>query len=302
MTMQQLFFWGSAVLKEAGVPEPELDARYLLLHVWSISFASFLASRNAPLPDNQEEAEKRKQYETLISKRAGRIPLQYLTGTQEFMGLEFLVNEHVLVPRQDTETLVELVLAEQKDREKALLDVCTGSGCIAISLAFLGGYRAVTALDISAEALRVAAQNAQKLLTGHGGTFSLLESNMFEGIEKRERFDIIVSNPPYIPTAVIGGLEPEVRDFEPRLALDGREDGLEFYRILAEQGREFLVPGGYIYMEIGCEQAEDVTTLFRGQGYESLKTVKDMAGLDRVVRAVWPGQEMEKREEGENDV
>jgi release factor glutamine methyltransferase len=284
--MQQLFLWGKTVLEEAHVPEPELDARYLFLDTWKISFASFLGSRNMTLPETEENRKKEHAYRELIGKRAKRIPLQHLLCVQEFMGMEFYVNENVLIPRQDTETLVELVLKEQTGGKRSLLDMCTGSGCIAVSLAKLGDFSKVKAVDISPEALKVAGRNAGALLSDYPGQFSLVESSMFEKIEEGEKFDVIVSNPPYIPTRVIDGLEPEVRDFEPRLALDGEADGLKFYRILAEKCAGYLNPGGAVYMEIGCEQAADVTALFEERGYTGLETVQDMTGKDRVVRAL----------------
>ncbi len=285
MTLQQLLTDGTERLKQAGVPDNALDARYLLLAVWDISLASFLAVRNKALPETEEELGRQARYEELIRQRAGRIPLQYLTGEQEFMGLSFSVNSSVLIPRQDTETLVELVLEEQKDRTLSILDMCTGSGCIAVSLARLGGYREVTALDISPEALKVAAGNAERLLAEYGGSFQLKESDMFEQLSADQKFDIIVSNPPYIPSEVIEGLEPEVKDHEPRLALDGRTDGLLFYRILAEQSGRYLKPGGFVYLEIGFDQAQEVERLFAEKGFTDFETVKDMAGLNRVFRA-----------------
>ncbi|MGN0373242.1 MAG: peptide chain release factor N(5)-glutamine methyltransferase [Enterocloster sp.] len=285
MTLQQLLTEGTERLKQAGVPDDALDARYLLLAVWDISLASFLAVRNKALPETEEELGRQARYEELIRQRAGRIPLQYLTGEQEFMGLSFSVNSSVLIPRQDTETLVELVLEEQKDRTLSILDMCTGSGCIAVSLARLGGYREVTALDISPEALKVAAGNAERLLAEYGGSFQLKESDMFEQLSADQKFDIIVSNPPYIPSEVIEGLEPEVKDHEPRLALDGRTDGLLFYRILAEQSGRYLKPGGFVYLEIGFDQAQEVERLFAEKGFTDFETVKDMAGLNRVFRA-----------------
>lgn len=285
MTLQQLLTDGTERLKQAGVPDNALDARYLLLAVWDISLASFLAVRNKALPETEEELGRQARYEELIRQRAGRIPLQYLTGEQEFMGLSFSVNSSVLIPRQDTETLVELVLEEQKDRDLSILDMCTGSGCIAVSLARLGGYREVTALDISPEALKVAAGNAERLLAEYRGSFQLKESDMFEQLSADQKFDIIVSNPPYIPSEVIEGLEPEVKDHEPRLALDGRTDGLLFYRILAEQSGRYLKPGGFVYLEIGFDQAQEVERLFAEKGFKDFETVKDMAGLNRVFRA-----------------
>lgn len=311
MTLQQLLDQGTEQLRSAGVPDAGLDARYLLLDTFGLGLASFLADRGRNVDGLPGGAEKAQAYEALITRRAERIPLQQLLGVQEFMGLEFFVNEHVLIPRQDTETLVELVLEERKQRDLDVLDVCTGSGCIAVSLARLGGYRSVTALDVSAEALKVAEKNAAALLEEYGGDFRLVQSDMFAGLEPEKqdvfpgqeigkaaasrdlprpshppRFDILVSNPPYIPSRVIEGLEPEVRDHEPRLALDGSQDGLKFYRILASEGKRFLRPGGAVYFEIGWDQAQAVSALLEQEGFARIRTVKDMAGMDRVVGAV----------------
>ena len=333
MTLQQLLDQGTEQLRSAGVPDAGLDARYLLLDTFGLGLASFLADRGRTVDGLPGGAEKAQAYETLIARRAGRIPLQQLLGVQEFMGLEFFVNEHVLIPRQDTETLVELVLGERKQRDLDVLDVCTGSGCIAVSLARLGGYRSVTALDVSAEALKVAEKNAAALLGEYDGDFQLVQSDMFAGLETKEteaqpgqepgkaeilpgqepgkaeilleqaagkaaasrdltrpsltpRFDILVSNPPYIPSQVIEGLEPEVRDHEPRLALDGSPDGLKFYRILASEGKRFLRPGAAVYFEIGWDQAQAVSALLEREGFTQIHTVKDMAGMDRVVGAI----------------
>lgn len=291
MTMQQLLWQGVQELNKGHVPEPELDARYLLLEAFHMKLAVFLAVKDRELLDDRDTRERCGEFKSLIQKRAMRIPLQHLTGVQEFMGFEFYVNEHVLIPRQDTETLVELVLSEQKDRDKRVLDVCTGSGCIAVSLALMGGYRQVAALDVSCSALAVAGQNAERLLKGREGDFQLIESDMFEALGEDRIYDVIVSNPPYIPSQVIDGLEPEVRDHEPRMALDGTEDGLKFYRILAEKAGKHLRKGGTIYMEIGYDQSGEVEALFRSRGYNRVRTVKDLAGLDRVVSAVWPGAE-----------
>lgn len=311
MTLQQLLDQGTEQLRSAGVPDAGLDARYLLLDTFGLGLASFLADRRRNVDGMPGGAEKAQAYEALITRRAERIPLQQLLGVQEFMGLEFFVNGHVLIPRQDTETLVELVLEEQKRRDLDVLDVCTGSGCIAVSLARLGRYRSVTALDVSAEALKVAEKNAAALLGEYDGDFRLVQSDMFAGLEPGKqdvfpgqaigkaaasrdlprpshppRFDILVSNPPYIPSRVIEGLEPEVRDHEPRLALDGSQDGLKFYRILASEGKRFLKPGGAVYFEIGWDQAQAVSALLEQEGFARIRTVKDMAGMDRVVGAV----------------
>lgn len=206
MTLGTLLEEGKEKLEKAGVPDPLLDARFLLLDVFDMNFASFLVKRDRPLtgaengingtdadPDTRKKIEK---YRELISKREMRIPLQQLTGVQEFMGLEFYVNEHVLIPRQDTETLVELVLSEHKEKNISLLDVCTGSGCIAISLAKLGGYTDVTALDLSEEALKVARSNGEKLLDQ---PVKFIKSDMFSALNPEKQYNVIVSNPPLYP-------------------------------------------------------------------------------------------------------
>ena len=280
MTWGELLKQGQERLKKAGIQEYELDAWYLFEQAFSMSRARyFLDAKEEAAP----EAPALKAYENGLERRSGRVPLQHILGTQEFMGMEFFVNAHVLIPRQDTETLVETVLNEQKNRNISVLDMCTGSGCIAVSLKALGGYARVAAADISSEALEVAEKNA--------GTYPVefRQSDMFAAFEPgRDMFDVIVSNPPYIPSEVIEGLEPEVRDHEPRLALDGEADGLKFYRILAERSMAYLKPGGKIYMEIGFDQGKDVSELFEQAGFEGLKVIKDMAGLDRVVQAKRP--------------
>ena len=279
MTLQQLLDQGTEQLSRAGVPDAQLDARYLLLEAFGLGLASFLADRGRAVEKIPDGEEKAAAYRALTGKRALRIPLQQLLGVQEFMGLGFFVNEHVLIPRQDTETLVELVLEEQRERDLELLDVCTGSG----------GYGKVTALDVSEKALKVAEKNAAALLADWDGEFRLLLSDMFSALEPGQQFDVLVSNPPYIPSGVIPGLEPEVRDHEPRLALDGSPDGLKFYRILAAEGKRRLRPGGALYLEIGWDQAQSVSALLEQEGFQEIRTVKDMAGMDRVVRALRPG-------------
>lgn len=286
MTLQQLFLEGVKTLGRAGIEEAGLDAKYLLFEAFDMDEVHFLMDRNRPLPQDAESGACESAYRELISRRAGRIPLQYLCGSQEFMGLEFLVNPSVLIPRQDTETLVELVLKEKPDRRLRILDMCTGSGCIAVSLKKLGGYDSVTAVDVSPEALKTAAENAGR----NEADIRLVESDLYAALDPdKDRFDVIVSNPPYIPSRVIEGLQPEVRDCEPRLALDGKEDGLYFYRRLAGESKGFLKEGGSIYFEIGYDQAEAVSGLLTNCGYQEIEVIKDGPGLDRVVKAVMAG-------------
>ena len=227
-----------------------------------------------------------------MEKRTSRIPLQQILGQQEFMGLTFFVNEHVLIPRQDTETLVELVLNEQKDKNVSILDMCTGSGCIAVSLKKLGGYACVEGADISEEALKVAKRNSEEILENSDVNSSRTGvifrcSDMFSAFPETERFNVIVSNPPYIPSAVIEELEPEVRDHEPRGALDGTADGLYFYRILAEECAKHLTPGGHVYFEIGYDQGAAVKELLDIHGFKDTRVIQDLTGKDRVVCGTW---------------
>lgn len=215
-------------------------------------------------------------YQDLLNKRSLHIPLQHLTGEQEFMGLPFHVNEHVLIPRQDTEILVEEVLSIVKKGDH-VLDLCTGSGCIIISIVKLAEQITGVGIDLSDEALVVAKENAKRLQAD----VTFFKSDLFEQVTGE--FDCIVSNPPYIATAQIDTLMEEVRCMEPRMALDGMEDGLFFYRKIVEESAAYLKKGGWLCFEIGCDQADDVSEMMRAAGYENRKVIKDLAGLDRVV-------------------
>ena len=287
MTLYDLLNEGRAALLQAGDSDGENDAKLLLFEAFHLDLVHFLMDRLRPLSEQDEQVQEQiRTYRSMITKRASRIPLQQILGSQEFMGLEFYVNEHVLIPRQDTETLVELVLQEQQSTEKKLLDLCTGSGCIAISLAVKGGYESVTATDLSEEALKVAERNAK----AYQKEIIFRQGDLFTALPQSEAgtFDIITSNPPYIPTAVIATLEPEVREHEPMMALDGTEDGLKFYRQIAKKAGTWLKPGGVIYLEIGYDQGEAVSGLLREAGFDKVRVVKDLPGKDRVVCGVWP--------------
>ena len=309
--------YGKKILKNAGIVEADLDAWYLFEQIFGISRAQYfmcarenIAGSTAQKMAAQEQTgnsleskkaldcvelwlkEKLSAYENTLEKRASRIPLQQILGQQEFMGLTFFVNEHVLIPRQDTETLVELVLNEQKDKNVSILDMCTGSGCIAVSLKKLGGYACVEGADISEEALKVAKRNSEEILENSDVNSSrtgviFRRSDMFSAFPETERFNVIVSNPPYIPSAVIEELEPEVRDHEPRGALDGTADGLCFYRILAEECAKHLTPGGYVYFEIGYDQGAAVKELLDIHGFKDTRVIQDLTGKDRVVSGTW---------------
>lgn len=267
---QELLGLGKRALQEVDIMDAQIDSWYLLEFVTGMNRSQFfLKSHELALLEEQ------KRYFDLIQLRKNHIPLQHLTGEQEFMGLSFLVNENVLVPRQDTECLVELALNYVED--KSVLDMCTGSGCIAISLQYYGKPRKCCGVDLSVKALEVARQNADR----NHVNVTFIESNLFDHLS--EKYDVIVSNPPYIPPRVIDGLMEEVREYEPRMALDGGEDGLDFYRQITIKAKDFLNEGGYLFYEIGCEQAEDVINLMQDAGYIDVFCKKDYAGNDRVV-------------------
>lgn len=280
MTLRQAYEEGIERLKEAGIEEAGLDAWYLLEYVTGINRATYFADSNQEMKDSH-----RATYQTLISERETRIPLQHLTGVQEFMGLEFRVNEHVLIPRQDTEILVETAL-EKINTKKPLrvLDMCTGSGCILLSVLSYGRKKCEitgVGVDVSDKALQVAKENARNLQVDA----EWIESDLFSGVS--EKFDMILSNPPYIPSAVIKTLQPEVREHDPLLALDGKEDGLYFYRKIIEESRNYLQPGGWLIFEIGAEQGEAVSSYLKQNGFAQVAVKKDLTGLDRVVCGVY---------------
>ena len=271
---------GQKILQEAGIEDCSLDAWYLLEWAAGITRAVYYAHPEKELTDAQE-----KQYRASIEARSRRIPLQHITGEQEFMGLTFKVDEHVLIPRQDTEILVEAGLGQMKPGMH-VLDMCTGSGCIVISLEKLWFQRKeadlkkqtqFTGADISREALVKAQENVQM----HKSSVKLVQSDLFEHI--KDRYDMILSNPPYIPTAAIEGLQAEVRCHDPYIALDGKEDGLYFYRRIIADAREHLADRGWLLFEIGYDQKESVEELMKAAGYVEIFAKKDLAGLDRVV-------------------
>lgn len=260
-------------LQQMEVPDADIDAWYLLSYVTGLDRAAFFLHGEEPMAEPDMI-----RYCDLVTKRGERIPLQHLTGEQEFMGLDFHVNEHVLIPRQDTECLVERVLPYVDG--KRVLDVCTGSGCIAIAIAKLGKPFIVHGVDISEEALAVARQNATEL----NASVELFAGDLMTRMDGQ--YDVIVSNPPYIPPSVIEGLMQEVRLHEPMLALDGGQDGLEFYRRIAGQAVTRLAPNGRLFLEIGCEQAAAVAEILQKQGYREVQVFQDLAGKDRIVQCI----------------
>lgn len=264
--------WGSMILQQAGVAEAKLDAWLLLETVCKINRTFYYSHLEEAMTTEQQS-----EYEIAIRKRAERIPLQYITGEQEFMGLNFKVNSNVLIPRQDTETLVEEALKICQTGMK-LLDLGTGSGCIVISLMKNAHGMTATGSDISKQALLVAKENAKL----HEVEVDWIRSNLYENINGR--FDLIVSNPPYIMQSEILDLMPEVRDFEPVGALDGGIDGLDFYRQIIAQSMDYLNKDGYLYLEIGYNQGPAVTNMMCAAGYREVSVIKDMAHHERVVK------------------
>ena len=277
MEYAALYKEGSKQLKNAGITEAELDARLLLQEVCGTDRNDLLVHGNAEVQE-----EKEKQYRQMLCKRCGHIPLQHILGYQEFMGLRFQVNENVLIPRQDTEILVEEVMRELH-AGMHILDLCTGSGCILLSLLRYSNDCQGTGSDLSEKALIVARENARRLSL----EASFVQGDLFENITGR--FEVIVSNPPYIRHSEIASLMEEVRKHDPMMALDGGEDGLAFYRRIIKEAGGYLYPGGKLFLEIGWDQAKEVSELLQQAGYLDILVSKDYAGHDRVVCGRWKG-------------
>ncbi|MBR3811154.1 MAG: peptide chain release factor N(5)-glutamine methyltransferase [Agathobacter sp.] len=271
MTFREAISFGERQLHDVGIVDAKNDAWLLLAFVCKIDNTFYYVHM-----DEQMSLGHQMEYENLLSKRAEHVPLQYIIGEQEFMGISFRVNESVLIPRQDTETLVGEALKLLRPGMK-VLDMCTGSGCILISILKNSIDVEGFGYDISKQALIVAKENAR--LNNVNATFEL--SDLFDDVT--DTFDIIVSNPPYIPTALIGTLMPEVAVYEPMQALDGKEDGLYFYRKMVISALDHLKENGKLLFEIGHDQAEAVSDLMKEAGYKDIKVVKDLAGNDRVV-------------------
>ena len=273
MKLSELYGLFVDTLNKSGFAEAESDSRLIFEYIAGIDRVKLTLEGDRELEPGIEEKLK-----AALAKRLTHMPVQYITGYQNFMGLEFMVSKDVLIPRMDTETLVEEVLRLGLSNVR-VLDICTGSGCILLSiLKYVYGSSGV-GVDISDGALGVAKANSEAL--GIDATF--IKSDMFENIPKDEHFDIVVSNPPYIRSDVIGTLMSEVKDYEPLLALDGSEDGLKFYRIIADEASEYLNNGGMLFLEIGYDQGAEVSALLSAAGFMDVEVIKDLSGLDRVV-------------------
>ena len=292
MTRREAYEYGVEQLEAEGIENADCDIRILLEDLCGVDREELFIQGDKVISHRETEI-----FMNAVNKRMGHYPVQYITGKQEFMGLTFTVNQNVLIPRMDTEILVEEVMRQLNDGSR-ILDMCTGSGCILLSLLYYSNDCEGVGVDISEEALDVAKDNAGRLIlddtfdllfkTGGMGKKHLdedkiefIQSNLFNDV--RGRFDIIVSNPPYIRSDVIPALMEEVRDYEPILALDGKEDGLYFYRKIIEKSPDYLNPGGLLFFEIGYDQAHDVVALMEKAGFKDVTVVQDYAHLDRVV-------------------
>jgi release factor glutamine methyltransferase len=339
MTLREAYEYGVDKLQESGITNAKQDSFYLLEFVTGINRGKYYTNEQSKM-----SKEEQKEYISLIDKRRMRVPLQHLIGITEFMGLPFKVNSHVLIPRQDTEVLVETALevirkykigglrrgrksqnlVKEEHRTKPeivkskieglrILDMCTGSGCILISTLYYGVKEFPKILgvgvDISKEALEVSKENAilngfnvRKVESlkdlvyndckdiGNEPEIILLESDLFakldvfdEDSNNEEKYNIILSNPPYIPTNRIESLEEEVKSHDPKLALDGGEDGLYYYQQIIEKSREYLVDEGYLILECGWDQSEEISKMMKEEGFVDVEIIKDLSGLDRVV-------------------
>lgn len=291
MTLENCLRQGINTLQSNNVSDADFDAFALLEYVTGVSKSDFFFKKSDEISDSCYE-----RYIELIGRRSKRVPLQHITNRQNFFGYDFYVDSNVLIPRQDTEVLIEKILEVieanfnvEISSDISILDMCTGSGCIAITIykeLIKRGFNIdATAVDLSKDALAVTEKNVENLvgIKALNNTFHIIESDMFSNINNNRSYDIIVSNPPYIPTRDIEKLEPEVRDYDPIMALDGDTDGLRFYRRIIEESSNYLNNNGFIAFEIGYNQGDDVKSLLEEKGYKDIHIYKDLGGLDRVI-------------------
>ena len=298
MRLRDILEEGKQLLSKSKIENAEYDATEILLNLLDMDMARFLFECDDDLEkkyDKTSISNLISEFDELINARASHYPLQYLLGETYFLGLRFNVDREVLIPRADTETLVEKVMQDNQDKNISILDMCTGSGCIAVSLAALGDYKLVVGTDISDGALEIAAKNADELIVDNDVMDEMnkhiyfLKSDMFKNLDKLNdklgisTFDIITINPPYIKSGEIKHLQEEVKNYEPRIALDGDKDGLKYYKEIANEAKNYLNENGKIYLEIGFDQANDVKKIFENKGYTHIETVKDLGGNDRVI-------------------
>ena len=277
-TPLKVLTWTTSFLTEKGVENARRESEWMLCAATGLDRMGLYLNFDRPLRDDELTA-----YRDMVSRRARREPLQHILGTQEFDGLELVVTPAVLIPRHDTEVLVEAAVRHHP-QAATVLDIGTGSGCIAIALAKRLPLASITAIDLSPDALAVARHNAEQ----HHAAIEFLLGSFFKPVDGRQ-FDLIVSNPPYIPTADLAELQPEVRDFDPTLALDGGPSGLDAYHQLLASAPDHLSHGGRFFVEVGEGQDADVARLFAERGFDAILTVPDHAGIKRVVGGSWHG-------------
>lgn len=281
MRYRDVYKEGKGLLSD--LQDAALDARLLLEAACGTDTTALLAH-----PDREVSEEEYAVYRTYIERRQRREPTAYILGEQEFMGLTFSVSDKVLIPEQDTEILVEEAMILLDDRSR-ILDLCTGSGCILLSLLHYSNDCIGVGTDISRDALAIAQKNADDL--GLSGCSVFLEGDLYGALEKEglpvpPRYDLIVSNPPYIRSDVIDTLQPEVGEHEPRIALDGGEDGLLFYRRIISGAPQRMVIGGTLMLEVGYDESDSVAAMLRDKGFIDVHTARDYGGNTRVVSAV----------------
>lgn len=281
-TVGSLVKWATDDFRTRGIESPRLDAELIVAHALAISRTQVIIDAQRPLIGDELE-----RLRALVKRRRAREPMAYLMGAREFYGRSFRVDRRVLIPRPDTETLVDVALERSRhcSMSMRLLDLCTGSGCVAITIARERPTARVTATDTSEDALAVARDNAARL-----GAYnvSFRAGDLFAPASG-ERFDVVTANPPYIASGEIATLEPDVREFEPRLALDGGADGLDLVRRVVEGAPAALVPGGVLAVEIGAGEADATRALFEARGFEGVEVRRDYGRIERVVSGVLPG-------------
>ena len=271
---RKLFAKAFDLLKSSGIENVEYDIKAILTDTFGLDLNKFILDMDNEFASDKDLEAK---YLSRIEKRKKHIPLQYIINKQNFYGLDFYVDESVLIPRYDTENIVDRIVKDCKENKcLSVLDLCTGSGCIAVSLK-KSGFERVYAADVSDKALAVAKYNAKL----NDADIIFLQGDLYENFPKEIRFDIIVSNPPYISTDEIARLEKQVREFEPKLALDGGRDGLDFYKKIINLSKDFLNNKGRLYLEIGYDQSKDVVDLAKKEGYDNIVIIKDLSGRDR---------------------
>lgn len=281
-TIGKVLEWATADFRTRGLPNPRLDADVLLAFALGETRVKLVIDRDRPL-----DADDLARFRELVKRRRGHEPVAYLVGAREFYGRSFRVDSRVLVPRPDTEALVDAALSRTAHVSMSLraLDLCTGSGCVGITIARERPTSRVHATDVSEPALALARDNALRL-----GAYnvSFARADLFEGLDAtRPRFDLVVANPPYIARAEIADLAADVRDHEPRAAIDGGIDGFDLIRRIVEGAPAFLLPGGTLAVEVGAGQAPEAARLFSARGFEAVATTRDYAAIERVVAGRW---------------